>query len=173
MDINLTPYQRINLFNQYTILQKLALIQGDEYDAEDYELKAKIVSNGYAHEYYMIADCISEEFSEEEAKLVWDTLEMYSAIYFSYDRIQNPQLTSEQILFAGFDGNYETNHMFYCRFVLFEMKRYGEISGDGRNDFNSHCEKCSKYRSMLCKWEEMGKPYQMSEEQIRELIETY
>lgn len=173
MDINLTPYQRISLFNQYTILQKLAHIQGDEYEAEDYELKAKIVSNGYVHEYYEIANCLSEELSEEEAKLVWDTLEMYSAIYFSYDRLQNPQLTREQIIFTGFDGNYETNSLYYCRFVLFEMKRYGEISGDGRNDFNSHCEKCSKYRAMLCKWEEMGKPNQMSEEQIRELIQTY
>ena len=47
MDINLTLKDRLNLYNQYTILQKLSQIQGDEYVARDYGLKAEIVLKGY------------------------------------------------------------------------------------------------------------------------------
>ena len=83
MDINLTMQERLSLYNQYTILQKLSLIQGDEHEAEFYELRAKIVSEGYLYDYYMLTECISDDFSLEDAKLVWDTLDMYSAIYYS------------------------------------------------------------------------------------------
>lgn len=173
MDIDLTAYQRINLLNQYTILQKLSLLQGDKDEAEFYEQKAKIISNGYTHEYNLILDCLFEEFGRNDAQLVWDTLEMYSAIYYSYRNIENPELTYEQITFPGFDGNSETTHMFYCKFILFDMRRYTEFLENGRTDFNSHSEKCGKYCAMLTKWKEMNKPLKMTEEQIKELINTH
>ena len=133
MEINLTIQERLDLYNQYTILQKLSQIQGDEHEAEFYGLRAKIVSEGYLYDYYMLTECIADNFSLEDAKLVWDTLDMYSAIYYSYSRLENPKLTSEQIHFEGFDGNYETRSMVYCRFIINELERYTEFKENGYN----------------------------------------
>ena len=173
MDINLTLKDRLNLYNQYTILQKLSQIQGNEYGAKDYGLKAEIVLNGYIYDYYLLTDGFSDDFLPEDAKLVWDTLNMYSVIYLSYDKIDNPKLTKEQIHFNGFDGNYETRSMSYCRFIINDLGRFTELSGNGHEEYNSHCRCCNKYSVMLEKWEAMGKPYELSEEQIEELIRTY
>ena len=49
MDINLTLKDRLNLYNQYIILQKLSQIQEDEYEARNYGLKAEIVLKGYIY----------------------------------------------------------------------------------------------------------------------------
>ena len=173
MDISLTLQDRLNLYNQYTILQKLSLLQGDENEAEYYELRAKIVSEGYLYDYYMLTECINEDFSHEDAELVWDTLDMYSAIYFSFGKIQNPKLSKEQIKFEGFDGNHETRSMIYCRFVIYELGRFSELKGNGYEDYNSHCRRCDKYKAMVDKWKGMDRPFEMSEEQIEELIETW
>lgn len=173
MDISLTIQDRLNLYNQYTILQKLSLLQGDEYEAEYYELRAKIVSEGYQHDYDMLTECINEDFSHEDAELVWDTLNMYSAIYFSYSKIQNPKLTMEQIKFEGFDGNNEIRSMIYCRFIIDDLGRFPELKENGYNDYNSHCQRCDKYKAMVDKWKGMDKSFEMSEEQIEELIETW
>lgn len=172
MNINLTTYERLNLYNQYTILQQLSLLQGNEDEAEYYERAAEIISNGYTREYCMISECINEALPEEDAKLVWDTLEMYSAIYSSYHNIANPSLSSDQVRFPGFDGNYEIDCLCYCKFILFELGRYCEFLENDRTDFNSHIERCNKYRAMLAKWNEMNKPANLSEEQIKQLIRT-
>lgn len=173
MEINLTIKERLTLYNQYTILQKLAQIQGDEYEAEFYGLRAKIVSEGYLYDYYMLNECISDDFSLEDAKLVWDTLDMYSAIYYSYSALDNPKLTKEQIHFEGFDGNYETRSMVYCRFIINDLDRYSEFKEKGYNEYNSHCQRCDKYKAMIKKWNNMGKSYELNEKQIEELIKTY
>ena len=173
MDFNLTLKERLNLYNQYIILQKLSMIQGDEYEAKDYGLRAEIVLEGYVYDYYLLTDGFSDDFLPEEAKLVWDTLNMYSAIYLSYKKLKNPKLTREQINFDGFDGNYEIRSMIYCRFIINDLGRFTELSENGHEDYNSHCRCCNKYSAMIAKWEDMGKPYELSEEQIEGLIKTY
>lgn len=173
MDFNLTLKDRLNLYNQYTILQKLSEMQGDEHEAAFYELRAKIISEGYIYDYYLLTECLSDDFSLEEAKLVWDTLDMYSAIYFSYEKLENPKLTREQINFDGFDGNHEIRSMIYCRFIINDLGRFSELSGNGHEDYNSHSLCCNKYKNMIQKWKDMGKPYELSEDQIAKLIKIY
>ena len=141
MDFNLTLKDRLNLYNQYTILQKLSEMQGDEHEAAFYELRAKIISEGYIYDYYLLTECLSDDFSLEEAKLVWDTLNMYSAIYLSYAKIDNPKLTKEQIHFDGFDGNYEIKHMNYCKFIINSLGRFAELGENGCKDYNSHSQR--------------------------------
>ena len=168
MDITLTPYQRLNLYNQYTILEQLSLIQNDELEAKTYAKLAKIVFEGYSHEYYEITDVIQEEFPFANAAFVWDVLDMYSCIYDSYNRIAKPKISSEKIKFRGFDGNYETELMCYCSFIVNDLERYTEFKG---GDFNSHAPSVHKYSDMLKKWNEFGKPNNMSEQQIKSLFE--
>ena len=167
MDIALTPYQRLNLYNQYTILEQLSLIQNNESEAKYYAKLAKIAFEGYSHEYYEITDNIQEEFSFDDASLVWDVLDMYAGIYASYSRIDNTRISFESIKFRGFDGNNETMLMAYCGFIVNELGRYPEFKG---GDFNSHAPSVLKYSEMLKKWSEWGKPYNMSGEQIMDII---
>lgn len=167
MDITLTPYQRLNLYNQYTILEQLALIRNDESEAKYYSKLAKIAFEGYSHEYYEITDIIQEEFSYTNANFVWNVLDMYSCIYYSYNGIDNSQISFESIKFRGFDGNNEAEFRAYCSFIVNELDRYTEFKG---GDFNSHAPSVHKYSIMLQKWNEMGKPCNLSEKQIMDLF---
>lgn len=173
MDINLTLKDRLNLYNQYTILQKLSQIQEDEYEARDYGLKAEIVLKGYIYDYYLLTDGFSDDFLPEDAKLVWDTLDMYSAIYFSYKKINNPKLTEAQINFDGFDGNNEIKHMNYCKFIINSLGRFAELGENGRKDYNSHSQRCQKYKNMITAWKSMTNPYDLNEDQISIIINTH
>ncbi len=168
--MELTEYQRLNLLNQYKILRDLAKIRKDEYDIQYYNNLVKIVAEGYERDYELLTEEIDEEFSKEDCDFVWDTLEMYRAIHDSYYKIKKPTLSKSDIKFDGFDGNNEGRYYSLCRFILFDLKRYEEQTEDGRTDFNSHCRRCEKYRTMLSKWNSLGKSYELSEEEIKSLV---
>ena len=169
----LTEYQRLSLLNQYKILQELANARNDEREAERYEQLATIVADGYVGEYCQLTEELSEEIPEEDTKFVWDTLRMYSAIYCSYKRIENPTISESDIYFDGFDGNEEIREYAFCKFILFNLNRFGEFTENNRRDFNSHCRRCPKYSAMLEKWTMMGEPYDLSENDIKALISAY
>lgn len=166
----LTEYERLNLLNQYKILRDLAELRKDERSAEHYEELATIVAEGYVRSYEQLTEEINEEFSKEDCDLVWDTLEMYSAIYFSYKRLNNPQIKEEDIRFDGFDGNNEVRHYHLCHYILCDLHRYSEFTEDGRCEFNSHCRRCSKYQKMLEKWDSMDRAFELSESDIKYLL---
>lgn len=170
MDILLTPYQRLNLLNQYRILEQLARLNKDEDDALFYARHATIVSEGYSLDYGAFQADIADELPEDQARLVWDTLDMYAAIDCSYSHLRESSLTKDQIAFKGFDGNYEAELMNYCRFIIYDLNRFYELR-ENANDFNSHARKYKTYMAMVQKWKEMDRSYEMSEEQIKTLLE--
>ncbi len=171
MHFSLTPYQRLNLLNQYKILEELACMNNDEDAALYYARNARIVAEGYTLHYGEFQAEITDELPEDAAKLVWDTLSMYAAIYRSYGRLSDPKLAKEQIAFRGFDGNYETKLMDYCRFIVSDLDGFDELRGNAIG-FNAHSERRKTYEAMLRKWTEMGTPSEMNEVQIRTLIES-
>ena len=103
----LTEYQRLNLLNQYKILRDLAEMRQDERTAQYYEELATIVAEGYLDSYDQLTQELNEEFPKEDCKLVWDTLRLYSAIYYSFNRLKNPKIKEADFHFDGFDGNNE------------------------------------------------------------------
>lgn len=170
MKETLTEYQRLNLLNQYKILRDLAEMRQDEREAQHYEELVTIVAEGYVGEYGQLTEELSEEFPQSESELVWNTLNMYRAIYDSYDRIENPTISKTDIRFDGFDGNEEIRYYCLCKYILFDLKRFEEQTSDGRLDFNSHSRRCDLYREMLAKWDSLNKSYDLSEEDIKYLI---
>lgn len=170
MKENLTEYQRLNLVNQYKILRDLAIIRKDEFEIEKYDTFVTILTEGYIGEYSNFTEELSNQFPSEESELVWKTLEIYSYIQFSYRKIKHPSFPETKIYFDGFDGNEEGQYYAFCKFILFTLKRFGEFTENGRTDFNSHSNRCQKYRAMVNKWEEMGKPYELSEGDIKKLL---
>ena len=170
MDNTFTTMQRLKLYNQYTILEKLSILQGETDEAKEYARKARIIKEGFSYSYNECTDIIQEELPLEECKLVWDTLEMYSIILSSYRKIENPKVQIDEITFYGFDGNNESDLLSYCEFILNDLDRYNELAPDGRKDFNSHSRCRDKYRRMIYKWDKMNRPFPLTEAQIIELI---
>lgn len=166
----LTEYERLNLLNQYKILEKLAKANGDDEEANKYEQLEDIVINGYVEEYGKLFDELQEEFSREESHFVWDTLRMYSAIYLSYKKLQNPKVDKTKIYFWGFDGTEEWYFMDFCKHVLIDLKRFDDLTEGNRIDFNSHSRRCNQYREMLDKWGNIGEKTDLSEDEIKYLI---
>ena len=177
--IFLTPFERQSLINQYRILQKLT---SDEREQKDYENKITALASGYELHYQEALEDISEEsLSSDACREVLDILEMFRGITYSYMHIENknPTLQKDRIRFAGFDGNYETKQMLYCRYFIHDLERYSEIEelcGE-RFDYNSHCGMLSTYRQMLQTWNQyrrqLDNPYMMTEEQISQLLKPY
>ncbi len=165
-----TEYQRLNLINQYTILRDLAEIRKDNYYKEKYETFIEILSEGYVGMYSDITEELSDEFPAEESRLVWDILQIYSYIKSSYERLEKPTISKSQIHFDGFDGNEEIPYYGFCKFVLFTLKRFSDLTENGQLDINSHCNRVGKYRVMINKWNEMNRPYMLTEEQIKTLL---
>ncbi len=167
-----TLYQRLNLYNQYIILEKLSRLQEESNEADAYAQKAKIVKNGFSFDYSECTETIQDELSETDCKLVWDTLNMYSVIISSYQNLETPGLSDEDVLFHGFDGNNEHKFLDYCEYILFDLKCFAELTANGRKSFNSHSQLCERYRAMIRRWDEMDHPHQLTEEQIKILINT-
>lgn len=167
---NLTEFERISLINQYKLLRDVAILRKDSYDIEKYDILATILTNGYVGEYSNLTEELSAEFPVQESELVWDILQVYSNIEYSYKQLKNTSISKEEIYFDGFDGNEEIEYYVFCKYVIFTLKRFGEFTANNRTDFNSHSNRCPKYRLMIEKWKSMGKPFELTEEQIKELL---
>ena len=109
---------------------------------------------------------------ELECKEVIDILDMYRAITFSYQKLEDKgELESHLYLkFSGFDGNNETNQMAYAQYFMIDLDRFKELRYDQPSpDLNSHMQMMPKYRSMLSKWKNYKDKDPLSKDDI-ELI---
>ena len=89
------------------------------------------------------------------------------------------ELKLSKIAFAGFDGKYETKQIFYVRYFINQLDRYGEIqeTANFSDNFNSHRQMLSIYREMLRLWTQyrhtLSNPYLMTVEEIMQLTRCY
>lgn len=164
-------YQKLCLLNQYKILRDLAIIRKDEHDEELYDNNVIILQNGFTYNYQDLLEEFSTEMTDEECKLVWDILDLYCVIKYSYKNIQNPSINEYDIYFKGFDGNNEIQLLSYCKFIIFNLHRFCELTENERSDFNSHHEMHNDYKRMVDRWMKMDRPYDLSEEQIKEILD--
>ena len=164
-------YQKLSLLNQLKILRDLAILRKDKNDEEIYDNHIMILQNGYTYNYQCLFEEFSPDMTIEECELVWDILDLYCAIKYSYKRIENSSINENDIYFKGFDGNNEIQLLSYCKFIMFNLHRFCELTENGRTDFNSHYEMYYKYTKMIDKWAKMNKPYDLSENQIKDILD--
>lgn len=142
----MTKTERMILSNQYEILKHL-----DPSNAKTYDLAIEALRDGYEASYdehapYIASD--AEVLSTDECVEVMKIMSMYQHLKRSYDSLKDKaDIKPHQVEFQGFDGNNETKHMGYARFLKKEDK-YGDLDG-GRDRFNSHTESLPMYRRML------------------------
>lgn len=156
--MELSKLERINLINQFLILERL---YPDE--AEYYSRHRKALEEGYVLHYKWIFEHLHPEMSESECREVLDILEMYRAITWAYfDAHNTKQVDDHKYRFSGFDGNEESEQLAYASYFIVDLDRYSELNYDKEfPSFNSHCPMMPKYRAMLDEWNKIGKPQNM------------
>jgi len=170
MTMELSKKDRLLLINQYKILSLL-----DSGESDHYKELIEILESGYEIFYPMVDQLISDDMPSEKGKFVLEVLGMYRAIE-DLKRIKyNEDISKEHFsFFRGFDGNEETEYMSFTRFLIEIQGKFSEqIQYLKDNDnLNSHMQTIDKYSGMLKKWEELGKNYQLTEEQVLEILKA-
>jgi hypothetical protein len=168
--MDLTKKERIILANQLKILEKL-----DPDEAKYYANHRKAIEYGFKLHYSWIAESIDDdEMSEEECQEVLNVLDMYRAITYSHQRLEDKtDIEPGAIKFRGYDGNNEPRQFSYTNYFITDLGRFDELRfGAEYPDFNSHCPMVDKYRRMLNIWEKYPDRFNLGEEQIKELLEA-
>lgn len=163
MKIELTDKERLFLANQHEILGHL------NKDNSDYHFKlAEQLRDGHEWLYSQSFDNFSENLPDDAAELVLNILQIYEMIQDAYDGLSDKSLISEhQIKFPGFDGNNETEFMGFVD-ALEKDNRFVDVIQTGNR--NSHSPKVHVYERMISKWQAFGKPYNLTTEQLIEIL---
>lgn len=146
--------ERLVLFNQYEILKKLYPEKSDLYDRHQ-----EVVERGFESLYHElgIADAT---VSRATAREVEDILGLFNAIKASGGANNN-------IEFVGFAANQSNEHFSYADFLSKILKLPQEISKSADNRPELQLE---KYRTMLKRWDEIGRKRELSADQIEHLV---
>ncbi|QZA81090.1 YfbU family protein [Deefgea piscis] len=166
--MEISKKDRLILINQYRILAKL-----DNEDAEFYNEAIDILENGYAIFYNQIIGGISDEMSEIDGKFVLNILDLYRAIEDLKRTTKDHELINHRYsIFPGFDGNNETEHMSFCRFLIQKQNKFIEqqqymVKND---NLNSHIPMIDKYTRMLEKSKELNNIWQINVEQALNIL---
>jgi uncharacterized protein YfbU (UPF0304 family) len=167
--MHLNPKDRLIIANQLKILEKLY-----PEEASYYAQHRKAVENGYSLHYSWLVEHFYEEMTEAECREVLDILDMYRAITFSYQKLADPSGIDEYWLrFRGFDGNNESKQFSYVQYFISDLGRFEELKYEADYpDFNSHMPTLEKYRQMLAHWHSHGKSFDLSKDELTELLEV-
>ncbi len=165
--MELSKMERLNLSFQLKILEKLY-----PEEASYYAEHRKAIEEGYSLHYDWLLETIHDEMSIEECKEVLDILDMYRAITYSLEKIEDKSNLNETYLkFSGFDGNHESEQLAYTRYFIYDLDRYKELTyGNDLPDLNSHCPMLGKYRKMLVEWKKCENQLNLSKESINQII---
>lgn len=165
--MELSKKDRLILANQMKILAKLYPSEFNEYKNQ-----RKAIENGYSLNYSGLFDNIYDEMTKEDCQEVIDILNMYRAITFSYNKIDNKSDINDYYLkFQGFDGNNETNQYSYTCYYILDLNRFKELKYDLEYpDLNSHSQMLDKYRKMLKIWKKCNNKNQLNKEDIISIL---
>ncbi len=169
--MKLTKKDRVILINQYRILAAL-----NPNEAERYKELAEILENGFEVFYSLIDEWISDEMAEEDGNFVLEILDFYTLL--EEYKFRNPtdyDITEHNLsTFKGFDGNMETEHMFFVRFII---NTQGKFPEQGRyamktDNFNSYTPMLDAYKRIIQNWNKEGREYDPTRETILRILNT-
>ncbi len=138
-----------------------------------YQHAIVILENGYEEEYKYVAQYLSEEpFPQEVATEVRDILRMFQEMQWALENFpQDPIRNNSNLLFDGFDGNSDFQHIGYARF-LHSLDQYPELND--RLLYNSHTSSSLlKYRAMVEAWKGLPRHgLQMTKDDLQTILDA-
>jgi hypothetical protein len=163
----MTKMERLILYNQYKILEKL-----DSREGEAYARCATILERGYTREYSDLFDWMSEELDERVSEEVIEILSMFRALTDAYRNLADKSGMDERdINFRGFDGNDESKHFGYASFIIRDKAHFRESRNAG-DDLNSHSGTLDRYRSMLRAWSASANQTSLTRDDVFRIVEA-
>ena len=165
--MDLSKKERLTWIHQLRILEALYPDEADYYAKQRTALE-----NGYTLHYDWMLEHLSDGLTEGECSEVLDILEMYRAITFALEKIDDDDDLKEHYLakFAGFDGNNETELMGYTRYFIVDLDRYSELRRGEYPYFNSHAPMLERYRAMIVRWESINRRFDLNRDQVAMLL---
>lgn len=161
--MDLSEKERLILYNQYRILEKL-------YPEEEkqFQLAQTILYEGYESDYDDLIEMM-DSVPREICKETVDILQMFRGLYASYKNLKDKSgINKDDVKFQGFDGNEESNYYSYAKFFITEKGRFNEFE---KCEMNSHSNKLPQYRDMLNVWKQFNRySSDLSKEQILKII---
>ena len=157
------------------IKKQLATIEEDFKSVHELECTIEAVRNGYTDYYDLNEQELSEEKDSKWTGFILDVLEMYSHMINSIQNDQRPPYnhTIDDVKFPGFNGNNEDEEKRFVEFFIIKLSRYAEIEDINKGDYNSQTETSAAYRRMLDKYNDLGKPVLLNDDEISELLNAY
>lgn len=170
--MKLSKIERLILSNQFRILEALY-----PDDTEYFKSKEKALNEGFELHYDDLSEELSNDvLSEDDCREVLDILDMYRALTFSYESLEDKSgIDPYYLKFRGFDLNdeYECKRLSYVNYFINDLHRFEELKyGQKYTDFNSHSEMMEIYKKMLTRWESLDKNYNLSKQKIIEILEA-
>lgn len=181
----ITEFERLSLYNQYTLLADVAQLREDNDAEKQYRSTAEIFRNGYSAEYdredntllgfYKDEDVITDEEQEEVGLL----LSMYSYLSNHYDSSKKKFPDLAEIKYVGYDDNDTSGNRknSYLNFILNDKGLYEQVKkafSENSSGTNSHGNSSPRI-SMLNKYLELHKNedfYGDSDNYVKEIIEA-
>ncbi|AXC16127.1 UPF0304 protein yfbU (plasmid) [Acidisarcina polymorpha] len=167
----LTPVERLQLINQYRILEKL-----DPEGADEYAADREIIARGYTAQYHTVFTDVWDEMSVEECTYVYDVLDMHRILINSFNHLADKAgLTLDDVKFEGFDLNSEGKRYGFAE----HLQKQGKWKETLPDYLNSHTEMTAfKQRRMLDNFQpirqqianSMSGNWQLTADQIRKII---
>ena len=159
--VKLEMKDRMMLALQFRILEKL-----DPDMADSCSRAITILEQGYELEYDSIYGMIDQAFvSTTVCKEVFAILEMYRRLRNGYDQLADKSgIDAQQLVFPGFDGNNEGEHLSYGQFLNSDG-RYAESTV-----VNSHLPTIAIYQRMLGAFEPLKQNVPLSKADIQTVL---
>lgn len=165
--MELSKKERLAFIYQLRILEALY-----PEEAVDFAHKRTALENGYSLHYEWLTETLSEGMSAEECREVLDILDMYRAITFGLQKLDEGDALRKHRLakFRGFDGNNEGQLMAYVRYFIMDLDRFDELKEGKFPSFNSHMPMLNVYQAMLERWNPIESKFELSRGQIAAVL---
>lgn len=169
----MTKTERIILIELLSIKKEILLLSEASDEAQDIENQIVALKEGYT-DFYDLEIEMPEEKDASWSNLILDILNVYSRMINSIERDQGSkhEIELQKVKFPGFDGNSESDELYFVKYFILGLKRFAEIEELNKSDYNSHRIMMPEYQKMLDVYEEMGKPVVMTDEQINKLLDA-
>lgn len=167
-NLEISDAERLILANQYEILARLDRLQsGHEHDS--YSLLASQLRDGYEWLYQQSLSYMADVLDERVVNHVLETLELFSTLKASYDRLADKSgIDEHHVTFLGFDGNNEAEMLGFAH-ALGQADRYNSVLDEG-NCPNSHMPTYELYGRMIEQWKALGSPrFPLTKDHIQQI----
>jgi len=136
-----------------------------------YENLRDALENGYEAAYHYEAfGSMLVPLSPWGCKLVMDVMTMYSSIQRSFEVLDDKTGIEEwRTWFRGFDGDLETTHRGYARYIVEKEHRFTDLKPN-TEDFESHTPTVERYRRMIPVWKSIENRDELTREDIATLV---